>query len=359
MSTSDASITDKPLHGDWGIVGHAAAVEQLAASIRAGRVSHAYLITGPAEVGRTALALALARALNCEAPLGERPCNVCDSCGRIKRRTHPDVTLVDFEWQDAMIARTRGDQMRQRMSINAVKWLCSDVAIRPFYDRWKIHILDEADRFSTEAPDAYLKTLEEPPSYAVMVLIAQHEDDVSETVRSRCRHISLANVPTNTIRDALIARGTPAALADTIARAARGRAAWAIRMADDPKLLLKRTEQVNDAFEKISSPLGRVEIAGIIARDYTKKRETTLRMLDDWLGLWRDALLHRTGLGDSVAYPEIAEQVGNLAFHYEIDDLYRAIWSTQRCMSDLHANVQARIAMHAMVMQWPAARTGQ
>ena len=75
----------------------------LAASLAAGRVAHAYLISGPGGVGRTTLALALARALNCEAPPPDRPCGTRDACRRIARRVHPDVTLVDFDWQEQVI----------------------------------------------------------------------------------------------------------------------------------------------------------------------------------------------------------------------------------------------------------------
>jgi DNA polymerase III subunit delta' len=344
-------------HADWGIIGHEAAVEQLAASVAAGRVSHAYLITGPAGVGRTTLALALAHALNCEAPVAERPCYQCDACRRIARRAHPDVTVADMAWQEEMIPRKSSSRTpRQDFSIDAIRWLRQDISTRPLLGRWKLHILDASEKLSDHAPDAYLKTLEEPPPYAIIIMIAENEDVVSETIRSRCRHIALGGVPMETIRSALLARGTDASQADTIARAARGRIAWALRMAAKPDQLVKRREQIEDGFEKLVSPLGRVEITGTIARDYTKKRETTMAMLEVWLGLWRDALLLRVGLNDEIAYPELSDRLTDVARAHEIDELYRAIWSTQRCMSDLGANVQARIALHAMVMQWPTAR---
>jgi len=351
MSSRDEAATP----ANWGIIGHDAAVDQLAASIRAGRVSHSYLITGPAGVGRTTLALALARALNCESSVDERPCFTCDSCRRVSRRAHPDVTVADMAWQQEMVPRKNNSRVpRTEFSIDAIRWLRQDIVTRPLLGRWKLHIIDDAGKLSADAPDAYLKTLEEPPPYAVIIMIAENEDVVSETIRSRCRHIALGNVPTDTIRAALLAGGTSDSQVTTIARAARGRVAWALRMAAKPENLTKRTAQIEDAFEKIATPLGRVEIAGIIARDFTKKRDATKLMLDDWLGLWRDALLHRAGMSDAVVYPELADRLGRLAFQHEIADLYRAIWSTQRCMSDLDANVQARIAMHAMVMQWPA-----
>jgi len=346
---------DRATIARWKVSGHDAAVTNLASAVAAGRVSHAYLITGPVGVGRTTLALALARALNCEAPLDQRPCNECDSCRRVLRGVHPDIVLADMKWQEEMISRPRGDQSRarQRFSINAIKWLREDIVARPVLGRWKMQIIDDAGRFSNDAPEAFLKTLEEPPSYAVIVLIAESADSVSETIRSRCQHIALGAVPIADTLTALAERGVEEATAQRLARSAQGRIAWALRMADDPKAQEQRREQVEVAFEQVTTPLGRVAITGTVAREHTRKRDLTFELLDIWMGLWRDALLLRSGLGDRVAYPEVADRLRPFAEQQSIHDLYRALWATQRAGSDLDSNVQARIALHAMVMQWP------
>ncbi len=346
---------DRAALARWNISGHDAAVEGLAASVASGRVSHAYLITGPEGVGRTSLALALARALNCEAAPQQRPCNACDACRRIERRLHPDIVLADMAWQETMISRPRGDQSRarQRFSINAIKWLRDDIVTRPMLGRWKMQIIDDAGRFSTDAPEAFLKTLEEPPSFAVIVLIARSEDELSETIRSRCRNIALGAVPIDAIRTELAGRGIDKATAQRLARSSLGRIAWAVQMADDPKAQEKRREQVETGFEHLTTSLGRIMITGSIARDHTKKRDATFELIDIWTGLWRDTLLLHSGLSDRVAFPEVAEQLEPFARRHDISDLYRALWATQRASSDLDSNVQARIALQAMVMQWP------
>lgn len=339
----------------WAISGHDSAVENLAAQVASGRVAHSYLITGPEGVGRTTLALALARALNCDAPLAARPCNTCDSCRRIGRRSHPDVTVVDMEWQDKTIERLSSSRSRPRieLSIKAVRYLRQDIVTRPMQGRWKIQIIDEADKFSDVAPEAFLKTLEEPPPFAVIILIAASPDTVSETILSRCQHVALGAVSASVIEERLKERGVEPDMAGTIARAARGRIAWALAVAGDPKRLTARREKVEEAFEQVTTPLGRIQISGTIARDYAKKRESTVEMVVLWTGLWRDALLHRVGLSDDTAYPEVADRLAGWASRYEIADLYRGLWASQRCLDDLGANVQARIALHAMVMQWP------
>lgn len=343
----------------WGLVGHDQAIRNLAESVATGNVSHAYLLTGPEGVGRTTLALAFARALNCERPPEERPCGRCDSCRRITvdsdHRSHPDVTVADLDWQADVIGGPADDRsrQRQRMSIETIRWLRQDIVSRPIQGRWKVQIIDDADRFSEAAPDAFLKTLEEPPAYAVIILIASSIDNVPETVRSRCRHIGLGAVPQSEIERELVERGLDGDEAARLARAARGRIAWALELANDPERRSRRRELVNQAFEHVTDPLGRLNISGPVASNHSAQRDRTFDLLDVYAGLWRDAIVLRAGLPELVAYPEVADRLSAYAQRVELGDLYRALWATQRCMTDLDANFQARIALHAMVMQWP------
>jgi DNA polymerase-3 subunit delta' len=340
----------------WGVAGHDGAVSDLAAQVASGQVAHAYLLTGPEGVGRTTLALALARALNCEAAPDERPCNECPNCRRLLNRAHPDVTLVDLEWQRIMVGGPRGDRSRerQRLSIDAVRWLRQDIVTRPVLGRWKVQIVDDADLFSDVAPDAFLKTLEEPPPFAVIVLIAARPDRVPETIRSRCRALALGAVGRAAIVAALEERGTAPETSATIARLARGRMADALTFAADPDALLRRREQVEEAFEQLVTPLGRVTITGAWLKKHSGNRDQLAAALNLWIGLWRDALLHRAGLSDDTAFPEVQDRLAPYAARRDVPDLYRALWATRRCLNDLDANMQARIALQAMVMQWPA-----
>lgn len=339
----------------WSLSGHDAAVGEVSAALLSGRPSHAYLITGPAGIGRTTFARRLAQTLNCEKPSELRPCLECRTCARIESGAHPDVTVVDLAWQAEMIAAPRGDasRVRQRLSIDTVRWLRQDIVTRPMMGRWKIQIIDDAELLSETAPDAFLKTLEEPPPYAVIVLVAPSIDAVSETIRSRCRHIALGTVSTGVVRETLEARGVPAAAASAIARGAHGRIAWAIRMAEDPDAMRARREKVESAFEHLTTPLGRVEVSGVVATNHSRNRDVTYELLDLYAGLWRDAMLYRTGLRDLTVYPEVGDRLAKYAASLDVTEIHKAVRATRRCMEDLDTNIQARIALHAMVMQWP------
>ncbi|MCO5177016.1 MAG: hypothetical protein M9890_08630 [Thermomicrobiales bacterium] len=337
----------------WGIIGHDAQVDALSGAVESGHVSHAYLVTGPIGVGKTTLALALARALNCTADVAARPCGTCEQCRRASRGSHPDVTFVDLDWQDAVIPTKSRTVARQALSIDSVKFLRQDIVTRPIFGRWKLQIVADAGLLSGDAADAYLKTIEEPPPFAVIVLLAESAERVSETIRSRCRVIELGGVPRLQIASALAARDAGPELADRLARAAHGRIGWALEMAASAEARLSHRELVEAAYEHVTTPLGRVELTGAIARDFTRRRAQTFQLVDTVTGIWRDALLYRVGLAEEVTYADVGDRLAGWSANYELRDLYRALHASRQCLVDLSNNVQARIALHAMVMQWP------
>ena len=159
-------------------------------------------------------------------------------------------------------------------------------------------------------------------------------------------------MPAATIHQALLDQGVEAASAERIARAARGRIGWALTVADDPDGMLRRRELVEQAYEQVTTTLGRISISGTIARDHSKRRDTTYQLLDLWTGLWRDALLHRVGLGEQAAYPEVADRLAGwptVCGHGPVSCAlgYPALHGRPRFERP------ARAALHAMVMQWP------
>ncbi len=287
----------------WGVVGHAQPIRDLVVSIQRDQIPHALLITGPEGVGRTTVALGLARALLCEQPPAAGiPCNTCDACRRVTRRDAPRPVGGGHS-----MAGTRCSSRRSAsdttFSIDAVHQLRAEVSTRPTLGRWKVVILDAASRLGGDSAEALLKTLEEPPPYIVMILIVPSADVMPETIRSRCRSVVLGLVAHDEIVTELVGRGVDAHRAGLIASMARGRMAEAFHLADDPDAILRRRERVEEAFEQISTVLGRITIAGTFARDASRKRDATQSSAALWAGLWHDGLLLRAGLSEYIGYP--------------------------------------------------------
>jgi DNA polymerase-3 subunit gamma/tau len=195
------------------VVGQEHVTRTLQSAITAGRVAHAFLLTGPRGVGKTTTARVLAKALNCEAGPGPEPCNACSTCREIAEGSAFDVLEIDGA------SHTQVDKMRDLMET---------VAHRPIKSRFKIFIIDEVHMLSQHSFNALLKTLEEPPPHAKFVFATTDPHKVLATVASRCQRYDLRRIDLGMLvahlRQTVAAEG--AALSDEvltlIAREAEG-----------------------------------------------------------------------------------------------------------------------------------------
>lgn len=338
----------------WPLVGHAAAVEMLARAVRSERPGHAYLISGPEGIGKRTLARIVAQALACTAPAAERPCGVCPACRRIERGVYPDVTEVSLRTQ---AADDRRERKNTRISIETVRELRASISLRPLESNWRVAIIEDVDFFSRDAFDALLKTLEEPPPFVVLLLIATEVEAVPETIRSRCHPVPLEPLSREAVAQALRERGTGSDEARVIASLTRGRIGHALQLAATPKALTERREAVATGLEMIGNPLVAIGGARRLADIYRRgQRERVESQLDLLLGLWRDLLLISTGCADQVVNADIADQLAVLASRWDARQIHAALRATYRALNDLSANAQPRLALDYMVAQWPQTR---
>ena len=152
--------------------------EFLRSSIEVGRVTHAYLFTGPAGSNKTQAAYALATALLCE----DGGCMTCDTCKRIARRTHPDVRYYAPEGASGYL-------------VEQVREIVADTALAPIQANRKVYIIDRVDMMGTAAANAFLKTLEEPPEDVLLILLGRTRDSVLPTIVSRCSVVPFRHIP--------------------------------------------------------------------------------------------------------------------------------------------------------------------
>ena len=181
------------------IVGHRRQLGLLARAVAAGTLPPSLVFSGPEGVGKRQVAMALAQALNCLKPVDDAgrgwrdACGSCAACSKIARRSHPDLLIVE-----------PGDSGSIR--IETLRDLLGQMAYRPYEGRYRLVIIDGADQMTTDAQDAMLKTLEEPPARTVLVLVAVQPSDLLPTIRSRCCHVRFAPLASQDIAAALVER---------------------------------------------------------------------------------------------------------------------------------------------------------
>jgi DNA polymerase-3 subunit delta' len=192
------------------IIGHTPVITLLRQAVRRGRVPQSLLLAGPEGVGKHAIALALAQAVNCRSPSEGDACGICSNCTRIARGQFSDVTVID-KGDEASI---RIHQIRDRV--------IATIGYRPFEGARRIYIIDPADELRTEAQDALLKTLEEPPSAAMLILVTAYPDTLLPTVQSRCRRLRCGLLSETDVMRVLVERAGVAPAAARVLAAASG-----------------------------------------------------------------------------------------------------------------------------------------
>lgn len=161
------------------LVGQEAVRTALTNALETGRIAHAYLFAGPRGTGKTSTAKILAKAVNCEHGPTPNPCNECQNCVRINDGTSMDVFEIDA-------ASNRG--------IDEIRDLREKVAFAPVSGRYKVYIIDEVHMLTTEAFNALLKTLEEPPPHVIFILATTEPHKIPATIHSRCQRFDFRRV---------------------------------------------------------------------------------------------------------------------------------------------------------------------
>lgn len=270
----------------------AAAAADVVAGGAGPEMTHAWMFTGPAGSGRSTAARAFAATLQCE----RGGCGTCHACRTVLAGTHADVEIVATE----------------RLSIRTedVRALVQRAARHPSQGRWRVLLVEDADRLTEVAAGVLLKSVEEPPARTVWLLCAPSPEDVLVTIRSRCRSVRTRVPPVDEVADLLVRRyGVDPAMAAFAARAAQSHIGMARRLAGDEGVRNRRREVVRMAFELDSVPHA-VAGAGELAEVAAQESVSALAERD---GTERAALLRSLGAeGAGVLPPTVRSQVTQL-----------------------------------------------
>ena len=323
----------------WDIIGHRETVRALESALAAENFPHALILAGPDGVGKTTVALEVAKRLNCIG--AEPPCGECVHCRQIVAASHPDVSLIE---------RPEG---KENIAIAQVRVLREAASLRPFQGRWKVYIIAGAESLTPQAADALLKTLEEPQPQVILILTTTDSNALPATVRSRCRAVLMHPVLEDDVREALEHRGVDRADAKRIARLARGNVGWALGAGKSPRPALQRREML----ERLGGVLDmsqeeRLSLIEAITGD-RKDRTAVRRQVELLLLLARDLLLMKGGLQPRTALDEQLHALQHQAERYSLTEIGAYVKSIRTAMVRIDANVDPRLALEAALASVP------
>ena len=319
------------------ITGHRPLLELLARATARDTLPPSLLFAGPEGIGKRRTALALAEALNCDRPVttaaGRDACGECAPCKRIARGVHADVLVVE-----------PGDS--GSIKIEQIRDVIDRAGYRPFEGRRRVVIIDQADALGANAQDAILKTLEEPPSASVFVLITDRPDMLLPTVRSRCQRLrfgplSPADVAALLMRDHEMspaeAHAAAAAADGSIGRALDGSAEDAIEARDAAAALLKGAAATGD-------PLRRLQGAKALVGTGTADRDELARRLLAMSSLIRDLGVLQSAADDrTLANADLKPQLQSLLRSFDGDRTLHAFSVVDRALWALDRNASPKI----------------
>jgi len=334
----------------FNLQGHEAAVRTFQNALSGDRLHHAYLLTGPAHVGKLRLVMQVAQAVNCTDP-DTVPCGVCNACTRIAAGLHADVRIIAVDPEAAEGPRTA-------IGIEAIRDLIGSAHLRPYEGRTRVFIISEADRMTNDAANALLKVLEEPPPNNLMLLLASDGDGVLPTITSRCQQLGMRPLPVADVAEFLIVNhGVGEEQADVIARLSRGCLGWAIDAAHEPATLAgvhQRLERIADVVE--DGLEGRFNYADELARRFQRNRAAGREELFLWLRWLRDILLIQQGRDDTMVNVSWRDTLQRQAAGLTPADAVRWLHLVTESIEVLDCNANPRLALEVMMLDAPTVR---
>ena len=332
------------------IIAQDIAIRALRSSIRRGAVAHAYLFAGPRNCGKTTAALAFASALNCADPSPEGDsCGLCMSCVRIESGQDADVQLISPAGD-----QTKMDQMQE---------MIKNLNYAPLSGKYRVYIIEQADTLNPHSENCILKILEEPPPYAVLILLSSNPNSLLPTIRSRCRTVRFRRASAVEVEDALRARlELPDDEMRTIAACSQGLIGRAFGMASGSKLVEERQIVLQALKDSVlGHPVTALRVAEELVDLATPKKNDPdersrvrrlTEMLDHILSWYDDLLaLKIRGEGTAAANVDYLDDLRALSARYSPDrlrDSIRTIMDTRRY---LVGNITPQLALENMFFE--------
>lgn len=324
------------MSGFKDVVGHKDIIQYIKNAVEQNKLSHAYILNGQRGSGKKLLARLFAMTLQCESGESE-PCGECRSCMQTKSGNQPDIITLVHEKPTSISV----DEIREQLN--------GDIMIKPYSSPYKIYIIPEADLMTQQAQNALLKTLEEPPEYAVIFLLTENADSLLSTIRSRCVMLKLRNIKDKLVKKYLMEQmHIPDYQAELCAAFAQGNIGRAIMLAKSEYF----NEIKEDAIQlmKYIDQMEIHEIAGAIKQINKYKLEVTDYL--DILTIWyRDVLLYKaTKDVGRLVFSDQLKFIKEKAAKSSYEGIERILAAIETAKTRIKANVNFDLLMELLLL---------
>ena len=318
------------------IIGHEQIIEHFQNAITMDKISHAYILNGPDKSGKMMLAEAFAAALQCEKK-GTEVCLECHSCRQAASHNHPDIKYLTHEKINTV-------------SVNDIrKQINQDIVIKPYSSTYKIYIVDEAEKMNQQAQNALLKTIEEPPAYAVILLLTANADSFLPTILSRCIRLNLMPVADEKIREYLMKHyQIPDYQAEISVAFAQGNVGKAIQLASSDHF-----NELKDSAVQLVKRIKSVDVyeLGEVIKQISEYKLSINDYLDIMMVWYRDVLMYKAtmdinGLIFKEHIYDIKKQASNSSYH----GIQKILKALDKAKIRLNANVNFDIVMELLLL---------
>lgn len=331
---------------NWDIIGHHKIIKFLQNGIASGKISHAYLFTGPEGVGKSKIAEYFSASLLCQKSEKNIPCKKCIYCQQVFKRIHPDLTWLKKE------------EGKKNISIEQVRNLREKLSRQVFLNSYKIAIIEEAETLNKEAWNALLKTLEEPTKKTIIILITSNLKGIPLTIISRCQLIKFLTVKKTEIYEHFLNDlkfSIPKA--KLLSYLSQGKPGKGIELANNEELLEKykgnaksliniiKNKRIKDKFKFLEKTISS-------KATFLEARESFQNLLFIWSSVLRDCLLIKTSNTEFLVNIFIEEELKTLAKNYSVGQIKEFLKNIIQTRNYLFYNINPRLAIENLIIRF-------